>query len=202
MFWLRTSLYRGLQRWIPQSLHHPSHQWEAWKHTCGRWHSMRKDNEKRVFTAAHVGEFNRANGVLTFGCLQTVSIETLWQAEWGRTKTSRMHLPPTTRSSPSHNRETQTSKSCSVKQANTNKKCQTILTDWHSASRNFFAVQPMKMMEAEAENIMWEKSRNYNHKYLYIIYSNLAVWNSISEDAEMRDNICGPEKGFTCIYFT
>lgn len=26
-----------------------------------------------------------------------------------------------------------------------------ILTDWQSASRNFFAIQPMKMMEAEKE---------------------------------------------------
>lgn len=29
--------------------------------------------------------------------------------------------------------------------------CQIILTDWQSASLNFFAVQPMKMMEAEGE---------------------------------------------------
>lgn len=30
--------------------------------------------------------------------------------------------------------------------------CKTILTDWQSASRNFFAVQPMKMMEAWGKN--------------------------------------------------
>lgn len=48
----------------------------------------------------YVDELKSFNKLLAFGCLQTVSIRTLWRAEWQRTGTSRKHLLPTTQSNP------------------------------------------------------------------------------------------------------
>lgn len=108
--------------------------------------------------SAHAGEFNSPNVLLAFGCLQMVSIKTLWQTEWQRTRTSRKHLRPTAQSNPLH-------KNSQIINKMWTKNhlflllllcyywwiCQTILTDWQSASQNFFAVQTLKMMEAEGE---------------------------------------------------
>lgn len=87
--------------------------------------------------------------------------------------------------------------------------CQTLLTDWQSASRNFFAIQPMKMMEAEGKKshvwsnyvcrmfftgYVWRKTEITNTNFQYCdwrFHSPMTANISVFVKCLYRDNLTG-----------
>lgn len=140
------SSHQGLQRrWIPRSPRRQSHRWEVWKHTY-----RETDDEPGLKKWWHVPTVKFKNSAC------------LWLLADGLHKNIM-----TNRMTENKNLQKASSTHSSIQSFQIQKhvrlslQCQNqiwfshywqiVLTDWQSANQNFFAVQPIKMMEAEEE---------------------------------------------------